>query len=281
MAEIIKPNEQLRVAEPIAVDLGETDIETAMQAYLEFIDLPEDIKSSLYHPGDGSRTGASGYARKEGRNGEDDKQLFQWSPNTPLAAEALPVFKRPEAMRHFLAAAEEIYRTVTVSARARYTQLETNYPGIVGIHFPDNGKLNHKLRFLAYEPTDSGCLARGHYDKGSGTIALAESHEGLRLGTGPHALAAYERDPAEPVFFHGLGWLKLTKLLGRNTDRIPAWHDVVKTEGKQVNTNVMRWALIYFLDPAYLDIAPSKIETHTPLDLSRLGEVALEDQVAA
>lgn len=274
------------VAHPIAVDVGEADIKEAMRMYMEFIALDDFQKHLVNYPGDGVRRNTpAGYnhtrAERAGNTvdtSKDNKHAFHYTPDVAQVAETVPDRYKARELRDFLSVAEEIWHVSALAARQELKEREEDFPGLVGIHFPDSGDTNNHLRFLAYEPGVDGVLARGHYDKSASTIALAESHGGLRLGKQPDDLQLYERDPNQPIFFHGLGWTKLHKLLGRVSCELPAWHDVVDT-GERINDDVMRWALIYFSNPAYLDTAPSSVETHTPLTIDKLGGLSLEDQL--
>lgn len=274
------------VARPIAVDLGEADIKEAMRIYMEFIALDDFQKHMVNYPGDGVRRNTpAGYNHTRTERGgntidtsKDNKHIFHYTPDVGRMAESVPDRYKSGELHDFLTVAEEIWHASAMATRRELKEMEESFPGLVGIHFPDSGDTNNHLRFLAYEPGTDGILARGHYDKSASTIALAESHGGLRLGKQPEDLELYGRDPNQPVFFHGLGWTKLHKLLGKASLALPAWHDVVDT-GERIDDNVMRWALIYFINPAYLDTAPSSIETHTPLVIDRLGELSLEDQL--
>lgn len=57
-------------------------------------------------------------------------------------------------------------------------------------------------------------------------------------------------------------------MLGKSALHLPAWHDVIDT-GESVTDETRRWAMTYFINPAYLDTAPSAVETHTPLNLGK------------
>ncbi len=262
------------VAEPIAIDLGTGDVSSAMQTFLEFLQLPEEFKTQIIYEGDGRRRNTSaGYSHSsyEAAKGvidtnKDNKHLFQYTPDIWTKFEASKV-DWPREAKEFLDVARDVWE-ISRQAETNYlSKYEDKFPGLVGLHLPQDGVTNNHLRFLAYEPGVEGNLARGHYDKSTGTIAIAESCGGLRLGVNDSDLALYQRDHNEPVFFHGLGWTKLHKQLGRLSTELPAWHDVVETDAPKVSDEILRWALIYFINPAYLDTAPTSVETHTPLSL--------------
>jgi hypothetical protein len=277
MTEVLSrtPEREPRAYEPIALELSRDDVATAMLLYQDFIELPKAERERIFfHDPDRPRTGTAGYEHKgifapDGRPLQDNKHIFHWTPD--IAHEFTSPFTRrqnpnhlPDEARGFLDYAEEIYHSLSRSAKQKYAELEEEFPALVGIHFPKNGELHHHLRFLAYQAGNEGVLARGHYDKGTGTIAVAESHGGLRLGFGEHDLEQLERDQYDPVFFHGYGWHQLAQMLDVDTQRKAAWHDVVDT-GESVSDDITRWALVYFIDPANIYLSSTKEQTHTPI----------------
>ena len=121
-------------------------------------------------------------------------------------------------------------------------------------------------------------LARGHYDKGTGTIAVAESHGGLRLGFGEDDLELLDRDAYDPKFFHGLGWHQLAEIVDVETARKAAWHDVVQLD-EHVSDDVMRWSMVYFIGPANMHLDSTLEQTHTPIpwrNCSKAAKTVLE-----
>ena len=271
MSELLLHNPEGRppLYQPISLELGAGEIDEVMELYLDFLQLPEHERERIAFLDESyARTGESGYKYKDGNGVEDEKHLFHMAHGL---MDKFNVFERtnlPMESRAFLEAADEIYHSVTASTKEFYRGLEAEeFPGLVGIHFPRNGVVRNKLRFLAYRGAKDGLLARGHYDKGTGTVAVAESHSGLRLGLGEHDLTLLDRDQYDPVFFHGYGWHQLAEMMDVETYRKAAWHDVVDTgESFDEDDGVLRWALIYFVDPAKVYLHSTKEQTHTPID---------------
>lgn len=256
--------------EPIALELSESDINTAMQLYLNFLKLPDTMKQSITHFDETMpRTGTSGYVYKDNK---DIKHVFHMTQL--LDKKFAERHKLNRETSDFLEAAREIYYSVNHSVKNKYWELEEEIPMLVGLHFPTSGKLRHHLRFLAYQDSQDGTLAHGHYDKGSGTVAIAESHGGLRIGHGPNDLQSIERDNYNPLFFPGFGWHQLAEMLDVVPIRKAAWHDVVDN-GERVDDKVMRWALVMFVDPANMYLESSQEQTHTPIPWRGLGNMAL------
>ena len=142
------------------------------------------------------------------------------------------------------------------------------------MHFPRSGESQLRLRFLAYEPNDSDTLATAHYDKGTGTVAVAESHGGLRIGAGQNDLTQIDRSQFEPIFFAGFGWHQIAEILDVIPSRKAAWHDVVDT-GQRVNQQIARWAVVLFIDPAHLYLNSTYEQVHTPIPWRGNGIQAL------
>ena len=271
------------ITEPITVGLSQSDIEATINAYLEFSELPEDIKAKAQYkpdPADDSRRNVGAGYRPSPKSApnhldtsKDKKEVFHYTPDITRVIGVLAAHDRPLALQRFDAAAQAVWETAATAARTKLQELAAEYPLVEGIHFNPDGATNNHLRFLAYYGNGEQELAAGHYDKSTLTIALAESHGGLRLAERPQDLSLLERDPTQPVIFHGRGWLKLMEQLGSTSNRVPAWHDVVEVDGLGVKDDILRWALIYFVNPARMDTAPSKIETETPLSDAEIAKL--------
>jgi hypothetical protein len=265
---------------PITLELGKQDITEAMKLYRDFIDLPHHIKSQLHHVDEARpRTGMSGYMHKGenapgGSKKQDNKHAFHYAQSLEqLSLRELDL--PPEAM-NFLSAAEEIYYSLDESVREHLAQLAEmeGIPWLVGLHHPTtNGERSHHLRFLAYEDPKGSNLADSHYDKSTFTVAVAESHNGLRIGNNDHDLQLLERGSFDPILFQGYGWHQLKDMFDIHSDLKPGWHDVIDT-GERVDSGVTRWALIYFVNPTELYLESTQEQTHTPL-YPALGRAAL------
>jgi hypothetical protein len=117
-------------------------------------------------------------------------------------------------------------------------------------------------------------LAQGHYDKSTGTIAVAESHGGLKVGYGPEDSLLVERNAYDPIFFPSYGWHQLAEITDSTTSLRAAWHEVEDT-GERFNEATLRWALIFFINPANIYLESTQEQTHTPIPW--LGNTALRN----
>lgn len=272
METIVKNPDRSPVFEPINLELSPADIQTIMSSYLDFLQLPDEEKSRLNHIDEARpRTGMSGHVSK---NKNDIKDVFHMTQVLGQEWSLSRHYKLPLVSAEFLNNAEEAYYSLAKSTKAKYLEFEEGFPTLTGIHFPRSGKLGHHLRFLAYRGVVGDHLAKGHYDKGSGTIAVAESHGGLRLGFSEHDLEQLEYRQDQPVWFAGYGWHQLAEMLDIRTNRRAAWHDVVDT-GERLDDETVRWAMVYFIDPANMYLESTQEQTHTPIPWRGMGNLAL------
>lgn len=266
--------------EPISIGHTESDITATMNSFMEFLQLPyEERVKVVFVDESRPRTGVSGYQHKghaspDGSRQQDNKHIFHMT-QTLHETYGSHTRRLPHEARVFLRAAYSIHSALSAAAKRKYQELEGDIPGITNILFPPNGKNSNHTRFLAYQDAKRGMLASPHYDKGTGTIAVAESHGGLRVGYGPEDLKLLERSRFEPIFFPNYGYHQLAEMLGVDpTTRRAAWHDVIDT-GDRVSEEVTRWSLIHFIDPAHIYLENTKEQTHTPIPWRGLGKLAL------
>lgn len=271
-------SEQLKIHEnlyengyaPVGIDIGYSDLESAMERYLAFLELDETYHGATRFDstqrGDGDFGRFRRVAGTEGARGAmpDNKDIFHFGVHTRQVTEARLSGALPRDMKEFLDAAEEIFWAGERSKKRALEELDWLRTGLVGLMTPEGGTLNDVLRFIAYYPND-GRLAKGHFDRGVCTLAIGESHEGLQITKGQNGFAldcsqAYmdklEQD-LEPVthasgeakFFLGAGWNRLPDEYRQGNHDLPlGWHDVVESD-KQVNDHVMRWAIVQFCNP--------------------------------
>lgn len=271
-------SEQLQIHEnlyeqgyaPIGIDIGYSDLETAMERYMAFIELDEKYHEATRHfstdRGDGDFGQFRRIAGAEGMRGAmpDNKDIFHFGTNTRQVIEARLSGALPRDMKAFLDATEEIFWAGERSKRQALEELDWLQTGLVGIMMPENGTINDVLRFIAYHPNE-GQLAKGHFDRGVCTLAIGESHEGLQIAPGQNGLRldcdqaymdALEKN-LQPVthmseevkFFLGAGWNQLPGAYRQGNHDLPlGYHDVIESD-KQVNDKVMRWAIVQFCNP--------------------------------
>lgn len=282
METIVQNPEKPTAYEPVIYHtLQEADVQRSMQSFQYFLQLPLEQRVKIFHVDETKpRTGRSGYSYKgtnspDGSARQDNKHIFHMTQDLERYFEYPSVtHKLPMEARMFMAEATRMHHQIIETAGRTYEKLESDLPGIYDIHFPYSGKNGNHTRFLAYEAPESQTLAAAHYDKGTGTIAVAESHGGLRVGYGPDDLTAVEREGFLPVFFPGYGYNQLAEMMGKTVGRRAAWHDVIDTE-QRVSETVARWALIHFINPAYISLESTTEQTHTPIPWRGLGSMAL------
>lgn len=253
----------------VETGLSASDHQVAMKAYDTFTQLPEELKERLTFPGTEGRerNTRAGYFRKTQK---DKKQIFHYTDKLRIN---LTNQGLPSEAKEFLTLAEEFY-SVALSGLSKI--IEDYHPLVHSVHFAKSGEQNHHLRFIKYDKTLPGqTIAAPHYDQSTLTIALCESEQGLRIGTGPNDVSDYIRDPDESVLFPGYGWLNLHKQLGISSEYVPAWHDAIQPIETTTTDEVGRLAIILFANPSYINTMPTADETSTPLDESLIDELIL------
>jgi isopenicillin N synthase-like dioxygenase len=118
---------------------------------------------------------------------------------------------------------------------------------------------NIPLRFLAYTQTEPGdFLATGHYDRGTVSLAIAESAPGLRIGKTPDTVKDIIHEPGYGLFFPGINLKELT-----DETFAPSWHDVVQKDSNAFQPGCARWAVVLFAHVWNLDYKTWEA-CHTP-----------------
>lgn len=279
---------------PVGIDLGKSDLQTAMDRYLAFLELDDSFhkvtRFNLTNRGDGD---FGQYTRVAGRTGDrgvqvDNKDIFHFGSMTRQVIEARVSGGLPTEAKDFLDAAEEIYWAGQRAKKQAIEELDYFEMGLVGVLSPETETINDVLRFIAYYP-NQGALAKGHFDRSTATLAIGESHEGLRIAPGQNgykidadesymtglerSLQPVTHNEGEAKFFLGAGWNRLPDYLRLgNEDRPLAWHDVVPSD-KKVDETIMRWAIVLFINPhlGFHDyVVPSQPETRPYKRLGRL-----------
>lgn len=280
---------------PVGIDLGKSDLQTAMNRYTAFLELDENLhditRFDLTSRGDGDFGQFRRTAGTYGRRGKmaDNKDIFHFGSMTRQVIESRLSGKMPVEMKDFLEAAESIYWAGQRTKKQSLEELDCFDTGLVGVMLPERETVNDVLRFIAYYPNE-GQLAKGHFDRSTASLAIGESHEGLRIAPGQNglrldcdeaymdqlnsSLQAVQHNEREAKFFLGAGWNRLPGYLKVcNEDRPLAWHDVVPSD-KTVDSQVMRWAVVMFMNPnlGFEDyIVPTQPETRPYKQLGRLA----------
>ncbi len=240
-------------------NISKAELGEAARAFLDFPTLPTDVLRSLHFPSPYENGTADGYTDKRDSGRHDKKQLFHWSPLLEKQPAYQEVRRRYQVARTFFEHAAKIYDAGDeVSAKLLRRHFTSN---IVEQTVMKGRLASAVLRFLAYDPQAQDFSARAHYDKCPGTLALAESSPGLRIGCcDQHPLKKVEYRDGTCVFMPG-------QLLFEDTNGtiIPAWHDVVHhADVPPVREDCARWSIVFFINEKNGRF-PSYEATHTPV----------------
>lgn len=246
---------------PCPITITEEEISKAVEAFINFISLPNHlITPLLYRLNDqdrGSEVGYNNRRRSEGKT--DDRDYFHYHS---AAEEGFKQERQsiPELDR-LLRAMKPIYEQATDSVKAIFRLFDQKFPGTYEKVFDGKRPDNLYLRLVAYKRHNVGdFLAIGHYDRGGCAFALAESAPGLRIGPNPDKLRPVEHVRGEGLFFPGIRFDELT---GGNF--VPAWHDVIQKEQDDFSSDWTRWALVMFIDHHKMQYVTYE-EAHRPVE---------------
>lgn len=287
MKTLVSTNPEMpKPYESIDIDLNNEDIDVVMGAFIDFLHLPYEERVRIeYFDEQRPRTGRAGYVYKgerspDGGSQQDNKHIFHMTKGLMdnFFTEML-LRNYPYETRNFLRLAYDVHQILAEAGKNKYQELEDDIPGITAMHFPRSGELTTHTRFLGYE-TGKSTLAAPHYDKSTGTIAVAESHGGLRLGFGDKDLTLVDRDQFDPVFFPSFGYHQLSEIMDTDVSRRAGWHDVVDTS-ERFSDEIARWALVNFINPANLYLDSTEEQTHTPIPWRGMGKLALRGDNAS
>lgn len=230
-----------------------------IDTFVSFLALPFAVKQGLYFqvfPGDrGSEVGYKRYRREEGKT--DNREYVHYH----RAAEERFVDARTEVPEFdaLLSAMKVVHDEALHSLTEVIAAFEQEFPGISQKFFATEKPGNFYLRVLKYDNAEVGeFLAKGHYDRGTCTLALAESAPGLRLGINDTNLGEVIHKEHEALFLHGLKFPEVT-----SESFLPTWHDVIQQSTHSYSPEIARWAVVFFADAH--DLPPiSYTEAHSP-----------------
>jgi len=246
----------------IPFPLSHRNLEKAADVFLSFLQLPDGIKDSLtLSAGQEHNYGIVGYKRrsKQGSRGEDSKEFFHYHPKFEEYFKDNPNQSLPE-IKSLLEVARQIDTAATEVLRDLLSILSVKFPGVMREYFSENTPRRTILRFLKYDVTKKGnLLARGHYDSGGCTLALAESSPGLRLGTTDKDLKPITHKRNAALFMPALYFHTVTSKVFH-----PVWHDVLQVSEDTLSDTAARWAIVFFADGISQKTRPTDGETYTP-----------------
>lgn len=242
--------------------LSHGEIEQAVAKFFAFLTLPQEEKDAMLAKRPTDVVSDMGYVRTKGDESvigtKDFKEYFHYHPEAKgkWSKEA----GEDSRVQEFFNAASNIWQRADEVGRRVIQTLDAEFPGLYDAFFPTDRPAERILRFLKYDARGLGkFLARGHYDRGGCTLAIAESAPGLRIGRDDASLTPVVHQDRTAIFFPALHF----KALSGN--RIPAaWHDVVQASGDTVSEDAARWAVVYFMNAPALPF-PSELETHVPM----------------
>jgi isopenicillin N synthase-like dioxygenase len=222
--------------------LDQSKIDPVIKTLFAFFALPDETKNRFAFrliPEDrGTEVGYWTRSRAEGSL--DNRGYFHYNEYADErfrveAADCPELISFMDAVRPLFLEAQDKMKEVVRT-------LDVDYPGLYDNLFPSDRHPLVLLRLLAYERMEPGdFLAKGHYDRGTCTLAIAESAPGLRIGKGPEDIKEVTREPNTALFFPGLTFNEYT-----SPEFIPSWHDVIQKEEYILNEQTARWAIVLF-----------------------------------
>jgi hypothetical protein len=254
----------------VAIDLSKSDMSSVIENYINFLELDEsyfdETRYFLTDRGDGD---FGQFRRTAGTNSDrgvvlDNKDIFYFGASSRQVLEARLHNKLPNSLRCFYRDAEEIFWTAERAKLDALDELDILHMGLRKVMMDERHLMNDVLRLIAYYP-DQNKLAKGHFDRSVCTLAIGESHEGLRIAPGQNGIVcdiseeymAQLDASLQPVthinqeakFMLGAGWNRLDSHLRFGNQEMPlGWHDVIPSD-KTVSERVMRWAIVLFANP--------------------------------
>ncbi|MBX9765543.1 hypothetical protein K2X83_02790 [Patescibacteria group bacterium] len=242
--------------------------ESAAAAFTEFIrDVPDKLKRAICvavsSEGENATRTDLGFRERKPESDTDgeDKAYFHYSPEVEtLFASEIEAAGAPA--KNFMKHARKIWDAAFTAAERVVRDLEEEYPGMYKGFAPSGMLPFLKLRFLMYRKVPKGkLLGVGHYDRGTVTLALAESAPGLRIGRDHADLKKIQRERGEAVVMAGTAM----RLIEPDRAKLPlSWHDVEQSEGASLNETDARWSIIGLLNSYDYEEVPSLCSTHHP-----------------
>lgn len=239
--------------------LSHEELRGAAEKYMAFLTLADEAKQSFSLQGGFEHNyGLLGYKDRRIEEGMDRKEFFHYHPSIEKYFSDNPHTHEP-AFQSFIEAARTIDAAAAETLHTFLGVLSEKYPDIQKEYFPGNHRRTI-LRFLKYDIAGKGnFLARGHYDSGGCTLALAESAPGLRVGTVTEDLTPVTHTDHTALFMPGLCFYTVT-----DTTFHPVWHDVVQASEDTHSDTTARWAIVFFADGESQKERPSHDEVFTP-----------------
>src|SRR3989338_7893813 len=249
--------------------LSQNDFNTAVSHFFEFLTLPDNLKNQFQSniiPED--EKSFVGYIKRKRQKQVDaatseafydQKEYFHYNRYAETDFRDL-IEAGDERVQTFFESARVVYERAEGIAAHIIGEFDEAFPGFKEKFMPEGINPHFYLRFLRYYTTGKGSfLAKGHYDQGGYTLALAESAPGLRIGKKQESLQEIVHTDGYAVFMPGLQLRLFT-----SDEFTPAWHDVVQRADDKPNKKTARWAVVFFVDPIH-KIKTRWEDRHRPL----------------
>ena len=227
----------------VSFPLSTAYLQDVADSFLRFLEGDEKERFAAIHLDPDNRGTSVGYVIKQREFGDlDNKEYFHYNEFLEeLFAEELA--SCGELAKEFIAKARKVYRIAKGKLEEIVGILEREHPGVQERFFPPGKKPFLYLRFLKYKSNTDRFLAKAHFDRGTCTLALAESAPGLRIGRGPESLQKVDHQEYSALFFPSATFPEEV-----SGNFHPAWHDVKQREGVQYSEEVTRWAIVLVAD---------------------------------
>jgi hypothetical protein len=249
--------ERFYVNVPFSLSLN--TINEAVEVFFKFLEEPDEIKEHIdFTIAPKHRRGDVGFKHRDpsdDRLYNDHKDFFHFHP--ALFEKYSEFLQRNPTVYDFMLKAHLIWNTAYESVGNILKVLENRYPGAYSKVF-ETKNVHLLLRFLKYNWQSSGkYLAKPHYDAGSFTLAIAESCQGLRIGSKPENLVPVEHHDGNAVFMLSSNFKSVL-----DTQQLFAgWHDVIQLDDSFIGQPFARWAVVAFIEAHGVEALP-RTETH-------------------
>lgn len=259
----------------IPINISQKELHEAAELFLEFLKQSDEEKERFkvyipyknkkgeiinYGRGDVANEGSRfrGFKKKLKTEGEkDNKQYFHYCWDADKEIDKT-LENSTEISKKFIESARNIYKKAQEKTKEILIEIDKDFPGVYDMVFNKENLASGTLRFLSYYSDKEGdFIAKRHYDKGFTTLALAESHPGLEVGTNDNDMIEVEHTNDQAIFFPSYMISKFTK--GKIK---PTWHGVTQKKREVEEEVSSRWAIVFFSEPKSLDEAISWDELH-------------------
>ena len=242
----------------IPFPIERSQIEEAMSSFFQFLEQPDEIKNYIdFTIAPMHRRGDVGFKHRDPGDHiyNDSKDFFHYHP--AIFEKHAEFLDRNPNVKDFMLKAKPIWEEVSEIISHILTEMESDHPGLKD-KIMDTEHPHILLRFLKYNWEESQKnLAKPHFDAGSFTLAIAESCQGLRIGSGPEDLKLVEHIEGNALFMISSNYQKIME----NSDLKPAWHDVIQLDETKIGKSYARWALVAFIEAKDVE-ALSREENH-------------------